>query len=364
MLVHQPVDGGVGRHVADLARGLTERGHEVVLCGPAAPDALPALPDGASHVRMELDRAISPRADLAAVGSLAALVRRLAPAVVHAHSSKAGAVARLGHSLQPRVPVLYTPHGYAFAGFFSSAAQRRAYREIERLLAPLATRVVCVCAAEARLAATVGPRRRVRVVHNGVEPAGEGPIDPRMRALGERGPVVCALTQLRAGKGIETLIDATPALLARHPRAQVAIWGDGPELASLRARACTAGVAHAVHFPGSCEHPPAVLRGVEVFVHPSLAEAFPYVILEAMAASRAIAASDVGGIGEALGGGECGVLLPPGDARSLANAVNGLLEDPSRRAQLGAAAQRRIRQRFSRAAMLDRLMDVYSEVSD
>jgi glycosyltransferase involved in cell wall biosynthesis len=393
MLLYQPVDGGVGRHVRDLAEGLTERGAEVVLCGPSLPGGLSeppgradhvrleldraiaprashvrleldrAIAPRASHVRLELDRAIAPRADLAALRSFAAIVRRTRPDLIHAHSSKAGAVARLGRILQPRVPVLYTPHGYAFAGYFTSGPQRRGYREIERALAPLASRVVCVCEAEATLAAAVGAERRVRVVYNGIEPAGAGPIDPRMAELARRGPVVCALTQLRAGKGIETLIDATPIVLERHPRLQVAIWGDGPELESLRSRASAVGVGEIVHFPGASPDPLDVLRGAEVFVHPSLAEAFPYAILEAMSVARPIVASDVGGIGEALAGGESGVLVPPRDPQSLAGAVNGLLDDPDRRASLAAAGRRRVERRFSRAAMIDRLAEVYSEVT-
>jgi glycosyltransferase involved in cell wall biosynthesis len=364
MLLHQPVDGGVGRHVRDLAEGLAARGQEVVLCGPSMPGAMPAPPPRVSHVRLDLDRAVAPRADLTALRELAAIVRRTRPTLIHAHSSKAGAMARLGRILQPRLPVLYTPHGYAFAGFFSSALERRAYREIEHALAPLASRVVCVCEAEGRLAAELGPKRRVRVVRNGIEAAGAGPIDPRMAELRGRGPLVCALTLLRAGKGIETLIDATPRMRERHPRVQVAIWGAGPELESLRARASAAEVGDIVHFPGASSDPLSVLRGADVFVHPSLAEALPYVILEAMSVGRPIVASDVGGVGEALVDGESGLLVQAGDARGLARAMSGLLDDPDRSASIGAAARDRVEQRFSRAAMIDRLLEVYSEIND
>jgi glycosyltransferase involved in cell wall biosynthesis len=363
MLVYQPIDGGVGRHIKDLTEGLAQRGHEVVLCGPSPPEGLAAAPPHTSHVHLELDRAIAPRADLAALRGLAAIARRTQPDVIHAHSSKAGAIARLGHILRARTPVVYTPHGYAFAGFFSSERERRRYREIERALAPLAARVVCVCEAEARLAGTVTPKRRVRVVHNGIEAAGAGPIDARMADLRRSGPVLCVLTLLRAGKGIETLIDATPSLLARHPRLQVAIWGDGPEREVLRARATRAGVEDSVHFLGPNRDPLSALRGADMLVHPSLAEAFPYVILEAMSVARPIVASDVGGISEALTHEAGGLLVPPGDAARLAAAVSTLLDDPERMAQMGAAGQRRAEGQFSRAAMIDRLVGVYSELT-
>jgi glycosyltransferase involved in cell wall biosynthesis len=362
MLVYQPVDGGVGRHVKDLAEGLALRGHEIVLCGPSLPGGMSTPPARVSHVGFDLQRAPAPGADLAALGRLAGIARRTTPDVIHAHSSKAGALARLGRVVRPRTPVLYTPHGYAFAGFFANRLERLRYREIERALAPLASRVTCVCEAEARLAVTVGSKARVRVVYNGVEPAGPGPIDPRMAELARSGPVACVLTLLRAGKGIETLIEATPSVLARHPRLQVAIWGDGPERALLQARAISAGVGACVHFLGSNRDPLSVLRGAAMLVHPSLAEALPYVILEAMSVATPIVASDVGGIGEALTDDESGLLVAPGDTAGLARAMTELLDEPERRARMGAAGRSRVEQRFSRAAMIDRLEGVYSEV--
>jgi glycosyltransferase involved in cell wall biosynthesis len=361
--LYQPTGGGVGRHVRDLAEGLSARGHEVVLCGPSAPEGMSELPRGVRHLPLDLGRAVSPAADLTALKQLAGILRELKPDLLHAHSSKAGAVGRMARLSRPRTPVLYTPHGYAFAGWFSSSRERLAYREIERALAPLASRVVCVCEAEARLGASVSFKRRIRVVHNGIDVVDPGPADQRMVELGRSGPVICVLTQLRPGKGIETLIDAAPALLARHPNLQVAIWGEGPERDSLLARARDAGVGEAVHFLGRSADPLAALRGADVFVHPSLAEAFPYAILEAMAAEAAIVASDVGGIGEALVDGESGVLVPAGSAAALGQALIGLLGDPRRRAAMGSSARLRVERLFTREAMIDRLLGVYHEVA-
>jgi glycosyltransferase involved in cell wall biosynthesis len=359
LLVHQPTDGGVGRHVTDLAIGLQERGFRAVLCGPSRPAGLPSA---CAHIQLDLRRSIAPRADPAAVVGLARIVGEVRPALVHAHSSKAGAIVRLAKSLHPRIPVVYTPHGYAFAGHFSRELERSAYREIERVLARLADRVVCVCEAEARLARAVGPAERVRVVHNGIEPAGVGPVDRRMAELAADGPLVCALTLLRPGKGIETLIDALPAVLACEPRTRLAIGGDGPDLQVLRARASRLDVAEAVHFLGRSADPLSLLRGAQIFVHPSWAESFPYVVLEAMSLGLPIVASDVGGVGEAMSAGESGMLVAPGDPRALARALIELLEDHDRGARMGAAAKLRFEQRFTRTQMIDGVAGVYEEV--
>ena len=359
LLCYQPIDGGVGRHVEDLTLGLREQGFEVLLCGPAVPRGLAG---SATHVHLDLHRAVTIRSDLAAIARFSRIVNDLRPDIVHAQSSKAGAVARLARFSHPRTPVVYTPHGYAFAGHFSRSAERLVYRGVERTLAPLASRTVCVCEAEARLARSIGPSKRVRVVHNGIEPVPDGPVEERIAELSRLGPVIGALTLLRPGKGLQTLIDAFPRVLVRHPTAQLAIVGDGPDLQELRAQTELRDVADAVHFLGSSTEPQAVLRGLDVFVHPSWAEAFPYVILEAMSLGRPIVASDVGGIGEAVVDGASGRLVPPRDADALAEALLAMLDDPIGRTRMGAMAHSRVRERFTRKAMLGRLIDVYDEV--
>jgi glycosyltransferase involved in cell wall biosynthesis len=359
LLVHQPTDGGVGRHIRDLANGLNDLDYEVMICSPA--DSLDGVGQ-AEYSRMDMKRAIAPRADIAAVASLAKSVRELRPDVVHAHSSKAGAIARLARLAHPRVPLVYSPHLYAFAGYFERSAERYAYRVLERLLAPAASRVICVCEAEAALARSIGPPIRVRVVYNGIAPAGSGAIDSRVAELSGKGPVVGALTLLHPRKGLATLIDATPYLLARHPRTQVVIVGDGPELDSLRAQAHRLNVAHAVHFVGLSTDSLSALRGMDVFVHPSWAESFPYVLLEAMSVGRPIVATDVGGTREAIVDGVSGLLVPPHNAAALAQALTALLDDPDRGARLGEMALRRASEQFSLSAMVEGVADVYNEV--
>ena len=358
LLVHQPTDGGVGRHVRDLAIGLSERGEEVVVCGPARPAG---VPDSVRHIPLDLRRALAPRNDLMTLARFSGIVRQVRPELIHAHSSKAGAIARLDRFSHPRVPVIYTPHGYAFAGHFSRELERSAYRAIEAGLARLTTRVVCVCEAEARLARKVGASNRVRVVHNGIEPAGDGPVAKRIAELASRGPVICALTLLRPGKGLETLLDTTPRILARHPTAQIAIGGGGPDLEALQERAAALGVEDAVHFLGPTADPLSFLRGATLFVHPSWAESFPYVVLEAMSLGLPIVASDVGGVSEALVDGESGLLVAPGDVTGLATSMLSLLENPAEGTRLGAAAKQRVGQQFTRTAMIEQLARVYAE---
>jgi glycosyltransferase involved in cell wall biosynthesis len=356
LLITQPTDGGVFQHVSQLCEGLAAKGHEPVVAGPFS-----AVPAGvqAEMLPLELVRAVSPAADARAVAATARLVRRVRPALVHAHSSKAGAVARLARPAYARTPLVYTPHGYAFAGWFESDAERSRYRLIERALAPLASIVLCVCEAERSLAASVGPARRARVVHNGIARPPATPIHPAVEALRESGPVVGVLTLLRPGKGIETLIDALPALRERQPGASVAVAGRGPDRELLEARARERGVAGALHFVGETSGPMPLLGGADLLVSPSWAESFPYSVLEAMSAGLPVVATDVGGTAEAVEHGVTGFVVPPHDADALASAMAAVLDDPEQAGRLGEAGRRRAAERFSVERMVAGTEEVY-----
>ena len=264
LLVHQPIDGGVARHVADLFIGLRASGHEAVLCGPQPPITLRGQLEPGDHQPLAMQRAIAPRPDAATIGELASIIDRVRPDVVHSHSSKAGAVARLARLIRPRTPALYTPHGYAMAGFFHRV-ERVVYREAERGLGLLTSRVLAVCEAEASLARTVTAARRVRVVHNGVDvPAvAGGELDARVAALA------------RAVRSSARSASCGPARVSRRcstrgrrspPRTGGAA-GDRRRRQPARhprtARAAL-GVASSVHFLGEHADPIAVVRGADV----------------------------------------------------------------------------------------------------
>jgi glycosyltransferase involved in cell wall biosynthesis len=364
LLVYQPTDGGVARHVADLFAGLRSQGHETVLCGPQPPSSLRDQMESGDFERLTMQRAIAPKPDAQAMRDLANIVHRVRPDVVHAHSSKAGAIVRAGRLAWARTPVLYTPHGYAMSGFFH-CLERAIYREAERGLGLLTSRVLAVCEAEARLARKVTAARRVRVVHNGVDaPAlAIGEPDARVAELRSRGPLVCTVCQLRPGKGIETLIDAWPAVAARHPGAQLAIAGDGELRGVLEDRVGALGVAESVHFLGEHADPLAVVRVCDVFVLASWFEAFPYAILEAMALGVSIVSSDVGGIDEAIAHGASGLLVPPRRPVALSSALTELIGNAELRGRLGDAAQRTVKRRFSIEAMVTGASAAYAETA-
>jgi glycosyltransferase involved in cell wall biosynthesis len=104
---------------------------------------------------------------------------------------------------------------------------------------------------------------------------------------------------------------------------------------------------------------PRLLAGADLFVLPSLDDAFPTVLLEAMAAELPVVATHVGGIPEIVDSADVGVLVPPGDVAALADAIEALLRDEERRRRIAAAGRRRVAQEFSTERWTERLMTLY-----
>ncbi|MGI8731325.1 MAG: glycosyltransferase, partial [Solirubrobacteraceae bacterium] len=349
-------------HVRRLSDGLRRRGHRVTICGPSAD--LPGTSTRSDAAVLEMTRSISPRADARALVGLAQVIRRRRPDVIHAHSSKSGVLTRVARAAAPEIPVIYTPHGYAFAGFFTRAVERRLYRGIEGALAALATRTLCVCEAEGRLAASVGPAERVRVVHNGIDAPPACELAPGVAELRSEGPVIGTLALLRPGKGLETLIAAMPAVVARHPRATAVVAGEGQDRQALQRSIDAAGLHDRVRLIGLTRGPAPLLRGADIFCNPSWAESFPLSLLEAMWLDLPIVSTDVGGCREAIEDGRSGLLVPPRDAAALAGALIRLLDDSAFACGLGDEAGRRVRSRFTTENMVAGTLGVYSEVAN
>ncbi|HEX6083732.1 MAG TPA: glycosyltransferase [Thermoanaerobaculia bacterium] len=204
---------------------------------------------------------------------------------------------------------------------------------------------------------------KMRVVHNGIEldrfrrPRDESRARLERELNIPRGvPIIATVAVLRPKKGIEVLLEAVPQVRD----AVFVIIGDGPLRDEWTRLAESRGVADRVRWAGYRKDVDALLAGCDLFVHPSLDDAFPTVLLEAMAAGLPIVASQVGGIPEIVTPGVTGELVPPGDARALASAINALLgSDDTMRLMRAAAASHA--SRFSTAAWIDRLTAVYRE---
>jgi glycosyltransferase involved in cell wall biosynthesis len=172
-------------------------------------------------------------------------------------------------------------------------------------------------------------------------------------------------------KGVHVLLDAL-ALLPEEPPIRLEVVGDGPEREALEHRARSLGVAERVRFHGFVrrEELERQLAGCDALVLPAVVDAkgdvegLGVVLLEAMSFGKPVIASAAGGITDIVRPSENGLLVPPGDAKSLAAAVECLARDPALVRRLGAAARRDVEANFSWDSILDRLEAVYRRVTD
>jgi len=165
-------------------------------------------------------------------------------------------------------------------------------------------------------------------------------------------------------KGYEVMLAALPAILAAVPAVHYLIIGGGGAEYGVRLKAIAVerGIAERVHFAGFQESVAAYLSALDLYVHPSLKEAFGLAVVEAMAMGKAVVATTTGGLPEVVAQGETGLLVPPGDAESLAATVVSLLEDRARREQMGNCGRTRAQERFSLDASVGHIEQLYGEV--
>lgn len=355
--VFRPRTGGTFGHVRVLAAELAARGHEVAVCGPEGEGAGFAVPLHAAPIPRSSSPAIAPA--IAAVGRA---YRAFAPDVIHAHGAQAGVVARLARAARPAVPLVHTPHRYAFDDGGPQSPSHVLYRGLERGLMPLASRVLCVCEAERRIAESLGAGDRARVVHNGIAAIEPGPLDPRLASFASGAPLIVAVSELFRRKGVPVLLEAMGAVLEAVPDARLIVAGDGPDRAEAFAARDRLGCRDRVLLAGHVDGVPGLLAAADAFVNPALAESFPYGILEAMAIRCPIVVTDAGGSAEAIVDGESGRVVPPGDPAALAAALVALLRDRDEARRLGDAAAVRVRERFTRERMVEGTEAVYAEL--
>ena len=224
----------------------------------------------------------------------------------------------------------------------------------------------------ARLVETEGgvPSSRVVTIPNFLDPQAFDPIPAadRARLLAELGVpseafVVGIVARLAAVKDHGTLFQAIASLRDTIPNLHLVVVGDGPERERLEALATTLEIAPIVHFAGQRAQAPNLHGLFDVSVLCSTSEAFPNSILEAMAASRAVVATDVGGNPDAVREGRTGLLVPASDPARLAFALSRLYAEPGLREKLGAAARASAASGYSADSVLPQLEQLYQRLA-
>lgn len=207
---------------------------------------------------------------------------------------------------------------------------------------------------------------RIVTIHNGINPQGFQRRRPAAAARAELGLpiadgsiVIGTVARLSRVKGLEYLIEAAARLRTQGLNIRVLIAGDGELLGELREQADRIGAASCVHFVGHQADVPAVLEALDIFAIPSLSEALPYAVMEAMAMELPVVGSDVGGVPEIVAADQTGLLVPARDSEALAVALRRLVDSADLRERMGRAGRQRIIDHFDERRMAEQTLGVY-----
>ncbi len=228
--------------------------------------------------------------------------------------------------------------------------------------------IVCGSSAirESVLADERAEAAKLVTIYNGVDCARFAVVDRADRRgslLGERARViVMAVGHLSPIKGHTHLLDAAPEVLRRCPETTFVLVGDGPLRQALEAQARRLGVRDRVRFLGKRQDVPRLLAMADVVAIPSRSEGFSNAVLEAMAAGKPVAATDIGGNREAIRHGENGWLMPAADPRGMAEALATLAGDAALRRRLGEEARRTVEERFTLLQMVHEVERLYGRL--
>jgi glycosyltransferase involved in cell wall biosynthesis len=347
--------GGAERHVVGLAVALRRKGHEVAVACSASGELSDPL-DGANvPVRPLLDQLVKRRVSVVYARGLRRLVRERRFDLVHAHvyaSAAASALATVGTG----VPLVVTEHT-------EGAWQGRLARLVSRFIYRRARRVIAVSSSiRGRL---IGrdrvPPEKISVIPNAVIPAPDTSLDASGTLPDEwyGEPLIGTVARLQPEKGVANFLKAAARASVSCPSARFLVVGDGPLREELLRLADRLGLRERVRFLGHRADARALIGLLDVIVVPSLTEGTPLIVLEAMAAGVPLVASAVGGVPDQVRHGKEGLLIPPGDATALGDALLELLQDPDRAHRLGEAGRRRADSVFSHAAMVRKIEGVY-----
>jgi glycosyltransferase involved in cell wall biosynthesis len=344
---------GGAQQVVHLVTGLVERGIESLLVCAQGSDIGRALASIAQvhelPLRGDLDWRLASR--------LSAIVRTQRPDLVHLHSRRGadlfgGLAARYG-----RLPVVLS---------------RRVDTPEARWLVPLKyrlfDRVVAISHGIERVLASAGvPQAKLRCVPSGIDPAPyRQPVDRgwlcREFGLSPDDQIVGHVAQFIPRKGHSVLLDAVDRLRGKLPRLRVLLFGRGPLETTLQAEIVGRNLQEFVRLVGFRTDLPRVIPGLDLVVHPALAEGLGVALIQAAAAGVAMVGTRAGGIPEIVRDGENGILVNPGSVSELAGAIERLLGDPALRQELGRRGQALVDREFTHDAMVNGNLAVYREL--
>lgn len=344
-VVHTMEVGGMERLVVDLIEGFSSDRYDRYVCCLAQRGALADQLERIGVPVYCLDKGAGVRWGLP--WRVRALIHRLGISIVHTHNLAGLLYGGVGAALGRAKVLVHTEHGRDLDFYRSPTLQR-----LEWALTSLPNCVVAVSQPlfdELRYAQRI-PLSRLLMIGNGVRVERCRVTPPRdlgaRLGIGERDRLVGIIARLVPVKDHVTMLRAMRTVIRTMPEARLLVVGGGPLRPELESEAARLDIAPRVTFLGVRHDIPELLNLLDVFALSSLSEGMSMTILEAMAAKRPVAATDVGGNSWLVHHEKTGLLVPSRDPDRLAQAILRLLSDRALAAHFGEAGHRLVRERF------------------
>lgn len=360
-ITHDLKIGGLQRVVVDLALNLDKRRYSVSVCAlkGGGPFEEELLRHGISVFKLPV---IPNQADYFGFWKLSRILNRERPDLIHTHNTHPlidGVAAAILAGVPARI---HTDHARQFP-------DKKRYMIAERILSARINQMVAVSeAAKESLYSHEGIRPdRIKVVLNGID--GEkyyGKVScaekrKEMKIEAGDGPVLGFVGRLSPEKGLIYLIEAMERLAEEFPKVLLLIAGDGELIEELSIEVRRRSLARNVRFLGPRLDVNEVMSVFDIFVLPSLREGLPLVLLEAMAASLPIVATDVGGNRTAVVEGVNGLIVPSKEIDLLHHALRRLILSEDLRREFSQNSLRLFRGQFSIEKMIKEYEAIYED---
>lgn len=343
--------GGVDRYIRMLLKYLDkEKFENILVCSQDFQEEdYNGLVDSFEQVKM--DRAIGGN-DLKAIKAVRKLIKKYNPDIVYAHSSKAGAIARVADvGLKNRC--VYNPHGWAF-NMRCSAKKKAMYTAIEKVAAPFCDKIICISDAEKQsaLEKKICGKDKLQVIFNGVdieayESGVHGTVKREDLNIPEDALVVGMVGRMNPQKAPDVFVKMAKLVKDKVPNAHFIIAGNGNQEAEIKKYAEDNGFLDSLHITGWVDNPMSYVELFDVACLLSRWEGFGLALPEYMMASKPIVASKVDAIPNIIRDGENGLLVEVDDAVGASEAVLRIYQDDGLKEKLVVQGLEDVYSRFN-----------------
>lgn len=343
--------GGVDRYIRMLLKYLDKDKFEnILVCSQDFhKEDYRSLVD--SFEQVEMTRAIGVN-DLKAIREVRKLIKRYNPDIVYAHSSKAGAIARVA-DIGIKNYCLYNPHGWAF-NMRCSVKKKAMYTAIEKLAAPFCDKIICISDAEKQSALDkkICREDKLQVIFNGVdieayENGVHGAVQREDLNIPEDAFVVGMVGRMSPQKAPDVFIKMAKLVKDKVPNAHFIIVGNGDLETEIRRYAEENGFSDRLHITGWVENPMSYVELFDVACLLSRWEGFGLALPEYMMAGKPIVASRVDAIPNIIRDGENGLLVKVDDANGASEAVMRIYREDGIRENLVAQSVKDVHEKFN-----------------